>query len=192
MKKTIIAVLMLAILSVSALAGSIEDLDYKDKDCNVFHCEDKNRQVDDYNVNVDADTVNGRDVTDEIDDLNHEVNHVERKVNYVDFKTNMNTIKIWRVNKDVNALEETVKGNSIIWSEDKKGIGTSKLSKYMVGYEGLFNEYNTFMDYFVDKFSELFESTSYYERIEELEERNRLLLVHIQKQDERITALENN
>jgi len=192
MKKTIIAVLMLAILSVSALAGSIEDLDYKDKDCNVFHCEDKNRQVDDYNVNIDADTVNGRDVTDEIDDLNHEVNHVERKVNYVDFKTNMNTIKIWRVNNDVNALEETVKGSSASWSEDKKGVGTSKLSKYLVGYDTLFREYNTFMDYFADKFSSFFESTTYFERIEELEERNRLLLVHIQKQDARITALENN
>lgn len=192
MKKTIIAVLMLALLSASALAGSIENLDYKDKECPIGWVCDKNRQVNDYNVNINADTVNGRDVTEEIDNLNHEVNHVEKKVNYVDFKTNMNAVKIWRVNKDVNALEETVKGSSAGWSEDKKGIGTSKLSKYLVGYEGIFNEYTTFMDYFTDKFSDLFESTSYFERIEALEERNRLLLIHIQKQDERITALENN
>lgn len=206
MKKAILALLVLTLLSVSALAGSVTDLDYKDKTCNGWNCNDQNREVNDYNVNVDADTVNGRDVTEEIDNLDHDLNHVEREVNHLDrevdrvqFQTNMNTFSIWNTNRKVNNVEERVDelGNvmassSESWSTDKKGVGTSKMSKYLVGFEGLFNKYTTFMDYFKEWFNPFFEKTSYYERIVELEERNRLLLNHIQAQDERITALENN
>jgi hypothetical protein len=63
MKKIIgiIGIVMLFCIALVA-AGSIEDLNYKDKHDSGWGQTDENRQVDDYNVNIDADTVEGVDV----------------------------------------------------------------------------------------------------------------------------------
>jgi hypothetical protein len=53
-------------------AGSIDNLDYKDKPC--LLCGDNNRQVDDHDVIIDADTLNGQTNQDIVDDANDYTN----------------------------------------------------------------------------------------------------------------------
>ena len=59
MKRIIPILLSLILMSSIAIAGSIEDLDYKDKVCPFGSICDTNRQVDDNDVTIDADTLDG-------------------------------------------------------------------------------------------------------------------------------------
>jgi hypothetical protein len=60
MNKISMMVVFALLLCSLVTAGSINDLDYKDRPC-VF-CGDQNRVINDGNVKVDADTVGGTDV----------------------------------------------------------------------------------------------------------------------------------
>ena len=61
MKKLIGLVAVLMLFSIALVsAGSIEDLNYKDK--YFFGIIDENRQTDDYDVTIDADTLSGKTV----------------------------------------------------------------------------------------------------------------------------------
>lgn len=69
MKKTIVYVLLFVLAISAVYAGSIKDLDYKDKPCIV--CKDKNREINDNNVQIDADTAGHADTADYADEAGH-------------------------------------------------------------------------------------------------------------------------
>ena len=71
MKKIGIVLVLFLLTAGIVVAGSIEDLDYKDKVCPLGRICDTNRQVDDNDVTIDADTLNGEtsdDLKDYADD----------------------------------------------------------------------------------------------------------------------------
>jgi hypothetical protein len=65
--KAIVYFAMVLLLAGFAVAGSIDDLDYKDRG---FLGQDTNRQIDDHSVTIDADTLDGQTAGDILDDAN--------------------------------------------------------------------------------------------------------------------------
>jgi len=143
--KKIICVIAMLLLSIGMVsAGSINDLQYKDK--NLWW--DKTRTTNDDDVVIDADTVNGVDVNKEI-------------------YYNQNRIKAnkGRIARNYRADRFTmnyIKSNEGIWSRDEKGEsdGMSKgtMFRYLVGNKlvsSFFDEWDNFKEwvewYFISK-----------------------------------------
>jgi len=91
-----------------AHAGSIEDLDYKDKPC--LFCGDQNRQVDDNNVIIDADTLEGETVQEIKDDAN---DYTDNAVDELENKVDKNNKQSKNRDKKLKNQIEQVEDDSI-------------------------------------------------------------------------------
>lgn len=170
MKKLAILVgFLMAVVFVSA--GSIDNLDYKDKPCII--CGDNNRQIDDHNVIIDADTLGGHTADDFVDwsnNLQHQIDNNEG-----DSIDRDNVLQNQITGNDIESIDRDeyitniINSNSDKWSEDRGGMTRKMLARYLTGIEiDLFSHKGSYFDweqsYFVLK-------SDYDAQIEVIEQR---------------------
>lgn len=185
---------MMATLLLTSLvsAGSIEDLDYKDQPCII--CGDRNRQVDDNDVNIDADTVQGVDVVNGINDNTDSINDNSDDINDNAAGINSNNDAIGDNGDLINKNKKTIKSNTKKikktnkyidnheddWLKDDAevtnnynggGMSRTGLAWYLIGDRNLFANFETFFEYLETIFvvKETLETTN--KRIDRIEAR---------------------